>query len=168
MDINKSKKIKLKLASLSYIVFIVIMITLIILITTIIRPGRVEGLSMFPTLKNGQFISINTSINKNNIKAGDIIVYTSPENKKVVKRVVAINSHKIKVVDGILYIDNKKTDYSFAKGNKDEVKINDGEFFAMGDNQLNSRDSFNYGGVKIKNIIGKLNSKHHKEIKIYK
>lgn len=165
---TKNKLLKLKIISAFYIVAILTMIFLIVLVTTIARPGKVEGSSMYPTLKDNQFITINTLIDKKNIKEGDIIVYNSPQNKKVVKRVVAVNAHSIEVKNDKLYIDGKETDYPFSKGNRELKVINDGEFFAMGDNQSNSIDSFTYGPVKFERIIGKVNVKDKLKINFIK
>lgn len=166
MGVN-NKITRLKFISFFYILAILIMISLIIIITTVARPGRVVGDSMLPTLKNGQFITINT-INKTNIKPGDIIVYTSPDNNRVVKRVVAVGKSKIKISNGILYINDIPTNYPFSQKdeNKDEMEIGDNEFFALGDNRLNSKDSFYYGGVNVNKIIGKVNVNKNKIISI--
>ncbi len=154
MALDKLKKEKY--TSLFYIAAIIITTIMMILILTVIRPGKVSGNSMNPTLKDKQFIFINST--DKNPKFGDIIVYKTPEGEKVVKRLIAFGKHRIKLQNDRLFIDGNEVEYPFAKyGESHSIfETNEDEFFAVGDNREPgaSYDSFGYGPVKKSNLIG--------------
>ena len=95
---------------------------------------------MYPTLKNGQLI-IAQKFNLN-LQYGDIVVIYKNE-KKIIKRVVGMPGDFIKI-DGYLYINGQISDnYLFddTEPEIEEFKLNEDEFFVLGDNVNNSTDS---------------------------
>ena len=100
----------------------------------------IRGDSMYPTLKNGQLI-IAQKFNLN-LQYGDIVVIYKNE-KKIIKRVVGMPGDFIKI-DGYLYINGQISDnYLFddTEPEIEEFKLNEDEFFVLGDNVNNSTDS---------------------------
>lgn len=127
---------------------------------------NVVGVSMEPTLYNGQQIFVNRFLYVLfSPKKGDVIVFLPNGNENAhyyVKRVVAVPGDHLIVIDGVLYVNGIEsewvTDYILEPGIAvNELTLESGEFFCIGDNPGNSEDSrsANIGPVKEEDIIGK-------------
>jgi len=126
----------------------------------------VVGVSMETTLYNGQEICIDRfRYLLSTPKEGDVVVFLPHGNEKAhyyVKRVVGVPGDKLKIVDGILYINGIESEWVTEKISdpgiaENEIILQNGEYFCIGDNRNNSEDSrsANIGLVEEENIIGK-------------
>ena len=122
---------------------------------------RVEGISMEPSLHEGQFVVVNRIAYRwNEAERGDIIVFRFPLNpsRRFIKRVVGLPGNTVTIHGGAVYIDGQVLDepYLAATPRYDgEWIIGPGEVFVLGDNRNNSSDSQNWGPLPIEEIIGK-------------
>lgn len=127
---------------------------------------NVIGVSMEPSLSNGQTIYINRfAYTLSNPKPNDVIVFLpngNQNNHYYVKRVIAGPGDKVLIKNGICYVNDEECEYFSDKVLEPgiaevELTLLSGEFFCMGDNVNNSEDSrsANIGPVKLKDIIGK-------------
>ena len=128
----------------------------------------VIGISMKPTLENGEKIMVNRFVYKiSSPRQDDVIVFVpngSLNSHYYVKRVVGTPGDTVQIIDGHLYINGElyenEDDYDeMAQAGiaENKITLKKGEFFALGDNRNNSEDSrsANIGIVSKKNIIGK-------------
>lgn len=128
---------------------------------------NIIGVSMEPSLYNGQKILINRFIYKLMApKKDDVIVFLSGGNQNAyyyVKRVVAVPGQKVQIIDGMLYVDgipeeneiyDKMEDAGIAEN---EIVLGADEYFVLGDNRNSSEDSRsgNIGPVGRETIYGK-------------
>ena len=127
----------------------------------------VIGVSMEPSLYNGQTIFVNRFVYRLlTPKEGDVVVFLPNGNQNshyYIKRVVAVPGDKVQIIDGILYVNgtdaeagedyDKMADAGIAFN---EITLQSGEYFVLGDNRNNSEDSrfANIGLVKKEDIIG--------------
>lgn len=127
----------------------------------------VVGVSMEPTLYNGQQIFINSFLYLiSSPKAGDVIVFLPNGNENAhyyVKRVMAVPGDRVRISDGILYVNGEESPWVTEKLVEEGIAANEftlenGEYFCIGDNPGNSEDSrsANLGPVKETDIIGKV------------
>lgn len=127
---------------------------------------NVVGASMEPELYNGQKIYVDRFLYVlSSPKKGDVVVFLPNGNENAhyyVKRVVATPGDHLIVLDGTLYVNGVEsewvTGYITDPGiAANELTLENGEFFCIGDNLGNSEDSRspNIGPVKDDDIIGK-------------
>lgn len=135
-----------------------------VLKTFIFQIAYVKGPSMQPTLYQGQVLIVSKiSYRVGEPKRGEIVVINDKlENKDLIKRVIGLPGETIEIKDGSVYIDGNllSPDYTdiptYENGFK-KAKASDNQYFVLGDNRTESRDSRSdtLGFVKEKNIIGK-------------
>lgn len=137
-----------------FLPYIVIIIVVVLIRTFIITPVRVDGSSMYPTLKNKDIIMLK-KYNKQ-YQYGDIVILNY-HNSKLVKRIIGVPKDKIKYSNGELFINGKKVEDPYSKITKDfelGQEIPEGYYFVMGDNRNNSTDSRIIGLIKKEQILG--------------
>ena len=143
-------------------VFIAVVLNVFLGVTT-----NVVGVSMEPTLYNGQQIFINCFLYLiSSPKAGDVIVFLPNGNENThyyVKRVVAAPGDSVLIQDGILYVNGQASPWVEEKLAEagiaaEEFTVENGEYFCIGDNPGNSEDSrsANIGPVREEDILGKV------------
>ncbi len=114
---------------------------------------------MDPTLSEGETMILNKIGLKKGIKRFDIIVVNAGSDY-IIKRVIAMPGETIAYIDGKLYINGKYMEdkYSLSKTEDfDVVKLQDNEYFVMGDNRAISKDSRIIGPITENQIEGKTN-----------
>lgn len=122
---------------------------------------RVSGDSMLPNVQGNDFKFVNHMVKK--YERGDIVVAKDYENKVfIVKRVIGLPGEKIDVVDNKVYINGEelKEPYLDKKYNNSNdcignVRLNNDEYYLLGDNRGDSVDSRFLGPFKNKDIIGR-------------
>ena len=166
-------------------VFVVSAIVILLFVNFVAHPVRVDGRSMYPTLKNGEFGFTNVGgVLLNGVERGDIVVVTMEEEGQKthwVKRVIGLPGETVSCVNDVVYINGKVLDETkyidpdyrqslvdkFGYFNKvpnadntdvvdfEEVKLKDDEYYVMGDNRPYSKDSRYVGPVKKSQIFAK-------------
>ncbi|MEA5026280.1 Signal peptidase I T [bioreactor metagenome] len=146
-------------------------IFVLILTTFFIKPVRVYGSSMYPTLHDGDtgFSSI-ISLKIATIKRFDIVVVDlDSANEHLVKRIIGLPNEQVCYQDDKLYIDGAYVEESFLDEDYTDtydngsnftksfgcVVLGADEYFVMGDNRPYSSDSRYYGTFTEDQIISK-------------
>lgn len=132
--------------------------------TFVAQPFWVPTGSMIPTIMpNDRVLALKFVYKFTDPKPGDIVVFlpSNGENKDYIKRVIAVGGQRIKIKDGLVYVNGRplKEDYLdpgyFDSGSMEEILVPKGYVFVMGDNRPNSLDSRIFGPIKKDQIIGK-------------
>ena len=144
--------------------YIVIIVVVVLIRTFIITPIRVDGMSMYSTLNDGEILLLQKY--DKNFKRYDIVVFKNGEDR-LIKRVIGLPGDKIKYKNNKLYINGKYTKEKFLTNNQKTYdftledigykKIPKGYYFVLGDNRTNSTDSRILGLIKKDRIQGKAN-----------
>lgn len=136
-------------------------------------PIVVDGISMMPTLSDGDRMVVNKiGYAIGEPKRFDIVVFHAEVQKDYIKRVIGLPGDEIEYIDDVLYVngdpleepylDQYKAEISDAPLTEDfklEDKIQsktvpEGHVFVLGDNRRKSKDSRHIGVVSIDEIIG--------------
>jgi signal peptidase I len=139
----------------------VIPLVLIVLIFSFLRAYVIPSGSMIPTLVEGdRIIGIQQYFpNGHTFHAGDIATFYSNQLGEVlVKRVVAEGGDTVDIIGDTLYVNGEASEW---QGNgtgmvQGEWVLADDEYFMMGDNRSNSKDSRWIGPVKANQMISKV------------
>ena len=127
----------------------------------------VSGPSMVPTLNHGDRVIINRiSMRISSPVHGDIVAFPYPAypDDKHIKRIIGVEGDHIEkagnliFINGELYYDGFSSDGLFSSGDMEfPFTIGAGEYFVLGDNRGNSKDSrfASVGLIQEENIIGK-------------
>ncbi len=137
--------------------YIIIVIVIVLIRTFIITPVRVDGDSMKKNLNDGDILLL---YKLSDIKRNDIVVLKEKiDNEVIIKRVIGLPGEEVKISDGKIYINNEEIEDNYAYGETldeiDTIKLQDDEYFVLGDNRLVSKDSRSFGAIKKDNIMGK-------------
>lgn len=137
-------------------------------------PIVVDGISMMPTLEDGDKMIVNKigySIGKP--ERFDIVVFHAPEQKDYIKRIIGLPGDEVEYKDDVLYINGEAFEEPYLDKYKAEATelpltedftlegkiqsqvVPEGHVFVLGDNRRKSKDSRHIGAVPIDEIIGK-------------
>jgi signal peptidase I len=138
-----------------------------LIVTFGFQVARVEGQSMAPTLQDQDRLIVNKFAYLSAVgepKVGDIVMLYYPNNpdKSFVKRVIAKEQDRVRIVNGKVSVNEVPMDDAFVpdqyRSHEDwgpEV-VPEGYYFVMGDHRNNSSDSRHWGYVPKKYIIGRV------------
>ncbi len=136
--------------------YLIIVLVVVLIRTFLITPVKVNGTSMYDTLKGNEICILNKI---GHIDRFDIIVIEY-EGERLIKRVIAMPGETIQVENGYIYVNDKKIKDEYGYGVTDDfskVELADDEYFVLGDNRKVSKDSRTIGPVKDINISGTTN-----------
>ncbi len=129
---------------------------------------RLPALSMAPTLLRGDYVLADTwHYSESEIALGDVAVFIAPGADDIlyVKRVVALPGDELSFEDDALIRNGQRVQepdaiYSPASRRPGSsfpgIRVAEGEYFVLGDNRNNSRDSRFFGAVPRSGFIGKV------------
>lgn len=141
-----------------------------LVITFVGQRTEVEGASMENTLHNGDNLIVDKlSYRFHDPERFDIIVFPFQfqDNTYYIKRIIGLPGETVQIMDdGSIYINGEKLEENYGMevikpetiGRAAEpIELGDDEYFVMGDNRNNSRDSRTdmVGNITRENIIGK-------------
>ena len=133
----------------------------------IAQPFVVEGSSMDPTFKSGDYLIVDElSYHITEPERGAVVVFKYPKDPKrhFIKRIIGLPGETVTIANGQVTITNEAypngftLDEPYIEFEKTESltqKLKDGEYFVMGDNRPASADSRVWGPVPRELIVGR-------------
>lgn len=167
---NNNKKTSKHQTIKEYIIVVVLGISLNLLFNCFFGISKINGLSMYPTLNDKEYIFYQ-KFNKD-YDYNDIVIFKSNLNKNnkkmlLIKRIIAKTGDKITIKDGEVFVNDIKLDEPYLSDDVEtygqlEYIVPKDSYFVLGDNRSDSVDSRDpiIGCVLAKNIEGKLNLKN--------
>lgn len=135
-----------------------------------VQAVHVEGLSMYATLDDNDYLIANKiDYRLHSPQRGDIIILRPPSDnsKDFIKRVIALPGEKLLIRDSVVYINGHRLDEPYLPeawttlnnpapwSQGDGVVIPPNEYFVMGDNRNRSQDSRIFGPIDRDRIDGR-------------
>jgi signal peptidase I len=142
----------------------VLALAIFLVARTAVQNFRVEGLSMYPNLHNGEYILVNkVDYMLHAPQRGDIIVFRAvpagQPDRDFVKRVIGLPGEVVAVHNDAVFINGHqliepyiKTPPTYTFG---PARVPKNEYFVLGDNRNNSEDSHLWKWLPRSDIIGK-------------
>jgi len=127
----------------------------------------VSGASMEPNFYEREYLlvnKLNTILDQP--KRGDVVVFKFPGEleEKYIKRIIGLPGETVEVKNEEVYINGKKLIEGYLAKDlatsqlsaQNKWTLQNGEFFVLGDNRLNSNDSRVWGSLPKEYLIGKI------------
>ncbi len=144
----------------------VILISLAIILPIryfLVQPFIVQGASMEPNFHDREYLIINEiEYRLGDPERGEVVILKDPLNPQIyfIKRVIGLPGETVDVKKGRVFINDQELAEAYVEDfgidTFDTVKLNDSEYYVMGDNRTNSFDSRRFGPVTRKSIIGRV------------
>lgn len=152
-------------------IFVVCFIIVYAITNWIVKPIKVEGSSMYPTLEDHAFGFTNVFAAKFlSIDRFDVVIVHNKERDEFwIKRVIGLPNDTIEYKNDVLYINQEPVEepylnQSYAQNIKKEslftedfgpIQLKEDQYWLMGDNRVRSEDSRRHGPFQKNEIIGK-------------
>ncbi len=135
----------------------------------LVQPFFVKGASMEPSFEDGDYLLVNEiSYRFSEPERGDVVIFRYPLDRSqfFIKRIIGLPDETIEIKDNTVVIYNKEKPNGFVL-NEDYlapeqktlgssvIKLDDNEYFVLGDNRLQSSDSRRWGPINKSLITGK-------------
>lgn len=153
---------------LGMLVYIGVILGLTFLIITYVgQRTQVSGMSMYPTLNDGDNLIVDKiSYRFQDPKRYDIIVfpYQYKENTYYIKRIIGLPGEKVQIIDGEVYIDGELLGEDYGREVMEDpgiaaepLQLGEDEYFVLGDNRNASSDSRDpsVGVIHREDIVGR-------------
>ena len=154
---------------ISYLIYLAcVVIACLLFVRFVAVRSVVDGNSMYSTLSNGDNLIVEkVSYYFHAPERFDVVVFKLKDQKNVhyIKRVIGLPGETVQIIDGYVYINGEKLEgdnyceeliYDGYTANE-PVILGENEYFCMGDNRNNSKDSrsASVGPVDRKQIVGR-------------
>jgi signal peptidase I len=152
----------------------VLVATLFFGVRVVLQNFRVEGPSMQPTVTTGEFLWVNKAAylrwNGEYVlggpSRGDIAVLRSPdpgEDVDLIKRIIGMPGDRLRIVHGEVFVNGLALDEPYIRFHANysypndalEVTVPANQYFVLGDNRANSRDSHFGWFVPADHLVGR-------------
>ena len=174
IPVKKSFGRMLKNFGREFLQTVLLMVVLFLCVRGVAQNFRVEGPSMQPTLTSGEFLWVNKAAyfewNGEYVlggpRRGDIAVLRSPDTNEdidLIKRVIGLPGDHVRIQRGEVFINGQplaepyirfQASYNYPTTGADAV-VPAGQYFVLGDNRPNSRDSHLGWFVPAENLVGR-------------
>jgi signal peptidase I len=153
---------------------VVLMAVLFLGVRGLAQNFRVEGPSMQPTLTSGEYLWVNRAAYfewhgqylLGGPQRGDVSVLRSPETSEdidLIKRVIGLPGDRVLIQHGEVFINGLPLDEPYIRFqarytypiDAHDVVVPAGQYFVLGDNRANSRDSHLGWFVPAENLVGR-------------
>jgi signal peptidase I len=139
-----------------------LLLTAFIFLVVNAATGRflIRSVSMQPNLVEDERVIVDkVSYLFHPPQRGDIVVIDRPdEQEDLIKRVIGLPGETIEISAGVVYIDGRPLNEPYARlstGDSPSRRLGADEYFIMGDNRANSKDSRLFGPIPRDSIVGR-------------
>ena len=123
---------------------------------------RVTGSSMADTYHDGEVVACVRPLFYGTLKRGDVVIVES-DRGQLIKRIIALPGETVQIKDGAIFVNGEALSEEFEAAPiedagiaSEEITLEEGEFFVLGDNRNHSVDSRIIGLFESRYITGKM------------
>ena len=130
---------------------------------------KVSGLSMYPTMHDGDYlITEKVTYKLGAPKKGQIVVLKNPRDNSqdFIKRIIATPGDTLKIENDQVFVNGKKLDETYLPEGTPthagafiiegvELKAGENQYFVFGDNRNHSSDSREWGSITKEELVGR-------------
>ena len=145
-----------------FLITLILAVVVFFLLQASIQTFVVVGVSMEPSLQDGQRLLVNKAVYYlHEPERGDVIVFQpfNAQRTDYIKRTIALPGDTVEVKKGAVYVNGSQLNEPYIKNppnyTTEQQKIPGDNYFVLGDNRNNSDDSHNGWVVPRQNIVGK-------------
>jgi signal peptidase I len=130
-------------------------------INTVSARVRVDGFSMIPTLKDGEFVLVSkVNYRFSNVERGDIIVFHFPMDPgtELIKRVIGLPGDTVTIQNRQVSVNGQVLNEPYIADSpaySGQWNVPAGQLFVLGDNRNDSSDSHSWGYLPFEKVVGK-------------
>jgi signal peptidase I len=141
---------------------LLIALVLVFLVNLVIDRVRVENISMFPTLKEGDMLVVNKLAYKlGKVERGDILTFHYPLDPKLsfIKRAIGLPGDTVEIVNEKVRVNGFALNEPYIVTPSDYTGkwvVPADSVFVLGDNRVDSADSHVWGFVPSNDLVGKV------------
>ena len=141
---------------------LLIALVLVFLVNLVIDRVRVENISMFPTLKEGDMLVVNKLAYKlGKVERGDILTFHYPLDPKLsfIKRAIGLPGDTVEIVNKKVWVNGNALNEPYIVTPSDYTGkwvVPADSVFVLGDNRVDSADSHVWGFVPSNDLVGKV------------
>ena len=119
------------------------------------RVVAVQGSSMNPTYRSGEYVSAFTGVN---LDRGRVVLALDDDGVRVIKRVIAMEGDTVEIHNGSVILNGSVLEEPYAAEHEHvqcipEITVPEGCVYILGDNRDRSTDSRVYGCISVENIL---------------
>ncbi len=158
---------------LSLAMFVATVLVLVWLVNTFVaRAYTIPSGSMEDTIEIGDRVwSEKISYYIRDVEPGDVVTFDDPTtstDRTLIKRVIAVASQTVDLIDGVVYVDGVALDEPYTQGSRSlplntmpgvaisyPYTVPEGCIWVMGDNREHSADSRYFGAVDTESVSGR-------------
>ncbi|HEY4690928.1 MAG TPA: signal peptidase I [Anaerolineae bacterium] len=132
-----------------------------LLVNTATARFTIRSVSMLPNLHEGQYVIVDkVSYLLHSPERGDIVVLAiANQEDDLIKRIIGLPGETLSMENGVVLIDRQPIDEPYTLpppgGSFAAQTLGPDDYFVMGDNRSNSKDSRNFGPVRRESIVGR-------------
>jgi signal peptidase I len=132
----------------------------IVVFRWVLIPVRGAGISMTPTIADGELVLVNRlAYRLRSPRRADIVaVRLAGRSIVYVKRVIALPGERLRIEAGIVHVNDRPLDEPYVQRrwpwSYDTVDLGPGEYFVVGDNRGMPMDLHELGRVREERLIG--------------
>ncbi len=131
--------------------FAVVLIVGLLLFSSLIQVAAVQGESMMPALRDGQYVVAVRRFGR--LRRGDVILLRRGQSI-LVKRIAYLPSDRIAPLDRPLF--QEVQDFFEVGDQKTDLIVPEGKIVVLGDNRPKSDDSRHFGPIRTDDVVGKV------------
>ncbi len=141
---------------------LVLAVLSVVLFGWVLLPVRTDGISMLPAYQSGRLTLVNRlAYWRRGPARGDVVaIRLAGPNVVYVKRIVALPGERLRIDDGLVYIDGRPLSEPYVRSraawNVPEVSLTADEYYAIGDNRGMRAGDHDFGRVSTNRILGSL------------